>query len=179
MSGSCPYCGAKLNYGIKFCVVCGRPITGQETSAGSTKMGGGMRSGIRPADVTRRLDDLMTVARFRRSKRTTTIDTNMRWLSLNGVSVALGVVLFFCAVKISLDGGLVKRTDSRISPLAGILTKLGMDDLGKKNPLDQWFKPAVKTPAKTAAKTPARPESNAGKKKIKVKTKKARTNSEK
>ncbi len=166
MSGSCPYCGAKLNYGIKFCVVCGRPITGQE-SAGS-KMGGGMRSGIRPADVTRRLDDLMTVARFRRSKRTTSLDTNVRWLGLNGVSVALGVVLFFCAVKISLDGGLVKRTDAHISPLAGILTKLGMDDLGKKNPLDQWFKPA-KPASKTPSKNPAKADS---KKKVKVKVKK-------
>ena len=137
-----------------------------------------MRSGIRPADVTRRLDDLMTVARFRRSKRTTTIDTNMRWLSLNGVSVALGVVLFFCAVKISLDGGLVKRTDSRISPLAGILTKMGMDDLGKKNPLDQWFKPAVKPATKALVKTPNKNEVNSGKKKIKVKTKRNRTVSE-
>jgi hypothetical protein len=70
MSGSCPYCGAKLNYGIKFCVVCGRPINGQDSGKAS-KMAGGMRSGIRPADVTRRLDDLMTVARFKHSKRTT------------------------------------------------------------------------------------------------------------
>ncbi len=133
-------------------------------------MGGGMRSGIRPADVTRRLDDLMTVARFRRSKRTTDLDTNVRWLGLNGVSVALGIVLFFCAVKISLDGGLVKRTDARISPLAAILTKMGMDDLGKKNPLDQWFKPA-KPAAKTPTKNSAKPD---GKKKIKVKVKKAK-----
>ena len=116
-------------------------------------MGGGMRSGIRPADITRRLDDLMTVARFRRSKRTITVERNARWLSLNVVSVVLGVCLFFCAVKISLDGGLVKRKDSLISPLAGILTKMGMDDIGKKNPLDQWLKPQPKViePVKKAA----------------------------
>lgn len=135
MSGSCPYCGAKLNYGIKFCVVCGRPITGQD-SGKTSKMGSGMRSGIRPADVTRRLDDLMTVARFKHSKRTTTLDSNMRWVSLNFVSVALGIALFFCAVKISLDGGLVKKSDRAISPLAAILTKLGLDNLGKKSKAD-------------------------------------------
>ncbi len=135
MSGSCPYCGAKLNYGIKFCVVCGRPINGQESGKAS-KMAGGMRSGIRPADVTRRLDDLMTVARFKHSKRTTTLDSNMRWVSLNFVSVALGIALFFCAVKISLDGGLVKKSDKAITPLAAILTKLGLDGIGKKSTSD-------------------------------------------
>ena len=147
MSGSCPYCGAKLNYGIKFCVVCGRPITGQD-SGKTSKMGSGMRSGIRPADVTRRLDDLMTVARFKHSKRTTTLDSNMRWVSLNFVSVALGIALFFCAVKISLDGGLVKKSDRAISPLAAILTKLGLDGIGKK-PTTAVVKPDnVKPPTK-------------------------------
>ncbi|MDP3507769.1 MAG: hypothetical protein Q8T09_07235 [Candidatus Melainabacteria bacterium] len=146
MSGSCPYCGAKLNYGIKFCVVCGRPITGQD-SGKTSKMGSGMRSGIRPADVTRRLDDLMTVARFKHSKRTTTLDSNMRWVSLNFVSVALGIALFFCAVKISLDGGLVKKSDKAITPLAAILTKLGLDGIGKKSATE-----AVKPPAKVPNK---------------------------
>jgi hypothetical protein len=135
MSGSCLYCGAKLNYGIKFCVVCGRPINGQDSGKAS-KMAGGMRSGIRPADVTRRLDDLMTVARFKHSKRTTTLDSNMRWVSLNFVSVALGIALFFCAVKISLDGGLVKKSDRAITHLAAILTKLGLDGIGKKSTSD-------------------------------------------
>jgi uncharacterized membrane protein YvbJ len=146
MSGSCPYCGAKLNYGIKFCVVCGRPITGHD-SGKTSKMGSGMRSGIRPADVTRRLDDLMTVARFKHSKRTTTLDSNMRWVSLNFVSVALGIALFFCAVKISLDGGLVKKSDKAITPLAAILTKLGLDGIGKKSATE-----AVKPPAKVPNK---------------------------
>ncbi len=153
-------------------MVCGRPITGQD-SGKAGKMGGGMRSGIRPADITRRLDDLMTVARFRRSKRTTTVDKNMRWLSLNVVSVVLGIALFFCAVKISLDGGLVKRKDSMISPLAQILTKLGVDDLGKKNPLDQWFKPQPKViePVKKA-KAKAKPVKKGKPDKDKAKNKK-------
>ncbi|CAN5389467.1 hypothetical protein BH11CYA1_BH11CYA1_22180 [soil metagenome] len=155
MSGSCPYCGAKLNYGIKFCVVCGRPITNHE-SGKTSKMGSGMRSGIRPADVTRRLDDLMTVARFKHSKRTTTLDSNMRWVSLNFVSVALGIALFFCAVKISLDGGLVKKSDKAITPLAAILTKLGLDGIGKKAPTNAKLdsaKPDSTKPSTKKSKT--------------------------
>jgi hypothetical protein len=128
MSGSCPYCGAKLNYGIKFCVVCGRPIAGPDTG----KSGGGMRSGIRPADVTRRLDDLMTVARFRRSKRSTNMDRTMRWFSLNAMSITVGICLFFCAVKLSLDGGLISRKDRIIAPLEQILTTIGIKDNTKK-----------------------------------------------
>ena len=124
MSGSCPYCGAKLNYGIKFCVVCGRPIAGPDTG----KVGSGMRSGIRPADVTRRLDDLMTVARFRRSKRSTSVDRTMRWFSLNAMSITVGICLFFCAVKLSLDGGLISRSDRMLQPLDQILSNIGIKD---------------------------------------------------
>jgi len=126
MSGSCPYCGAKLNYGIKFCVVCGRPIAGPDTG----KVGSGMRSGIRPADVTRRLDDLMTVARFRRSKRSTNVDRTMRWFSLNAMSITVGICLFFCAIKLSLDGGLISRKDRIIAPLEQILSAIGIKDFG-------------------------------------------------
>jgi hypothetical protein len=120
MAGSCPYCGAKLNYGIRFCVVCGRPINGQE----SARPGSGLRSGIRPADVTRRLEDLMTVAKFKHSKRAVEVHKRMRWLSFNIVSVAVGVVLFFVAVKISIDGGMFKKNNSMISPFAGIADKI-------------------------------------------------------
>ena len=105
MSGSCPYCGAKLNYGIKFCVVCGRPIQGAEAS----RIGGGMRTGIRPADVTRRLEDLMTAARFKRSKRQVNLDQSVHFFTLNAFSVVAGIALLFCAIKLSLDGGFINK----------------------------------------------------------------------
>ncbi|MBU6454917.1 MAG: hypothetical protein KGS72_24320 [Cyanobacteria bacterium REEB67] len=101
-----------------------------------------MRSGIRPADVTRRLDDLMTVARFRRSKRSTNMDRTMRWFSLNAMSITVGICLFFCAIKLSLDGGLISRKDRIIAPLEQILTTIGIKDNGKK---------AVKSEKKSAA----------------------------
>jgi hypothetical protein len=149
MSGSCPYCGAKLNYGIKFCVVCGRPIAGPDTGKAGA---GGMRSGIRPADVTRRLDDLMTVARFRRSKRSTHLDRGMRWFSLNAVSIAVGVCLFFCAVKMSLDGGLVSKKDKLIAPLEHILSNIGIKDNDAKKKSAQADKDKKASDANEGAK---------------------------
>lgn len=154
MSGSCPYCGAKLNYGIKFCVVCGRPIAGPDTG----RVGSGMRSGIRPADVTRRLDDLMTVARFRRSKRSTSIDRTMRWFSLNAMSITVGICLFFCAIKLSLDGGLISRHDRMVAPLEQILTQIShigkSDNKDAKDSKDKG-KGAVKNDKKIADDQPA------------------------
>ncbi|MBK8222423.1 MAG: hypothetical protein IPK73_15480 [Candidatus Obscuribacter sp.] len=129
MSGSCPYCGAKLNYGIKFCVVCGRPIQGSETG----RMGGGMRSGIRPADVTRRLEDLMTAARFRRSKRQVTLDQSVHLFSLNAFSVVTGIALLFCAVKLSLDGGFIHKEHKMVAPFSKILNDIGANKVNFKN----------------------------------------------
>ena len=152
MSGSCPYCGAKLNYGIKFCVVCGRPIAGPDTG----RVGSGMRSGIRPADVTRRLDDLMTVARFRRSKRSTNVDRTMRWFSLNAMSITVGICLFFCAIKLSLDGGLISKKDRMIQPLEQILTQIGSitkdKDKGKSTKSEKKLADDQATPAKKKSK---------------------------
>lgn len=88
-----------------------------------------MRAGIRPADVTRRLDDLMTVAKFRHSKRSTELDRGVRLLSLNAVSMILGILLFFCAIKVSLDGGLVKSNDSLFSPFAALFHKLKIEEI--------------------------------------------------
>lgn len=133
MSGSCPYCGAKLNYGIKFCVVCGRPISTQDAG----RVGGGMRSGIRPADVTRRLEDLMTAARFKRSKRTTHLDQQIHFVGLNAFSVVLAIALLFCAVKLSLDGGFLQKDNRMVAPINKFLTEMGANKLNFSKPLEK------------------------------------------
>ncbi|MBX9941499.1 MAG: hypothetical protein K2Y32_19705 [Candidatus Obscuribacterales bacterium] len=129
MSGSCPYCGAKLNYGIKFCVVCGRPIQGGDVG----RIGGGMKTGIRPADVTRRLEDLMTAARFKRSKRQVNLDQQVHFFSLNVFSIVTGIALLFCAVKLSLDGGFITKENKMVAPITKMLTDMGADKVNLKN----------------------------------------------
>jgi hypothetical protein len=123
-----------------------------------------MRSGIRPADVTRRLDDLMTVARFRRSKRSTSVDRTMRWFSLNAMSITVGICLFFCAVKLSLDGGLISRKDRIIAPIDQILSNIGLKDwkdAGKKN-VKSDKKPAAEPAAPPSAKKKTKGRNRSG-----------------
>lgn len=116
MSASCPYCGAKLNYGLKFCVVCGRHISGVERG----KIGG-LRGGLRQADITRRLDELITVARFKKSKRQTTLGTGIRWLSINIFYMFVGIALFFCAAKYAIEAFFPGQAQRIVMPLQDLL----------------------------------------------------------
>ncbi len=118
MSASCPYCGAKLNYGLKFCVVCGRHISGVERG----KIGG-LRGGLRQADITRRLDELITVARFKKAKRQTTIGTGIRWLSINIFYLFVGIGLFFCAAKYAVEAFFPGEAQRIVKPFQDLLPK--------------------------------------------------------
>ncbi len=162
MSGSCPYCGAKLNYGIKFCVVCGRPIQGAEAS----RIGGGMRTGIRPADVTRRLEDLMTAARFKRSKRQVNLDQSVHFFSLNAFSVVAGIALLFCAIKLSLDGGFINKNQKMVAPFSKILNDIGADKVNFKDVKVPGSNTASSTkPVKSVKKDSTTPKKNKKRKK--------------
>lgn len=120
-------------------------------------MVGGMRSGIRPADVTRRLEDLMTAARFRRSKRQVTLDQSVHLFSLNAFSVVTGIGLLFCAVKLSLDGGFIHKEHKMVAPFSKILNDIGANKVNFKNG-------SVKADDKTE-KQPPKNDASAGKKK--------------
>src|SRR5262249_47452765 len=120
MSAVCPYCGAKLNLGLKFCVVCGRHVT-QDRALGKL---GGLKTGFRPADITRRLDELITVARFKRSRRNQTIDRGSRFVFMNVVYLVVFSGLFYAAIQFSLETLFPgKYKESRI-PVAQIMTFL-------------------------------------------------------
>lgn len=119
MSAVCPYCGAKLNLGLKFCVVCGRHIS-QDRALG--KLSGGLKAGFRPADITRRLDELITVARFKRSRRNQTVERGSRFLFLNVIYLVVFSGLFYAAIQFSLEMLFPgKFKESRI-PIAKIMT---------------------------------------------------------
>ncbi|MBX9669775.1 MAG: hypothetical protein K2X93_19280 [Candidatus Obscuribacterales bacterium] len=99
MSSTCPYCGAKLNLGLKFCVVCGRHVAHESMG----KVGGGLRGGFRPADITRRLDELITVARFRKSRRSHDFERGSRFVFVNGVYLFVATGLFYAALQFTLE----------------------------------------------------------------------------
>jgi hypothetical protein len=98
-AATCPYCGAKLNLGLKFCVVCGRHVTVDSMG----KVGGGLRGGFRPADITRRLDELITVARFRRSRRSHELERGTRFVFVNALYLFVATGLFYAALQFSLE----------------------------------------------------------------------------
>jgi len=98
-AATCPYCGAKLNLGLKFCVVCGRHVTIDSMG----KVGGGLRGGFRPADITRRLDELITVARFRRSRRSHELERGSRFVFVNALYLFVATGLFYVALQFSLE----------------------------------------------------------------------------
>ena len=98
MSGTCPFCGAKLNLGLNFCVGCGRQ--GADKPRGQMS---GLRGGFRAADITRRLDEIITVSRFRKSRKNLEVTKGARWFIVNGTFSVVAIALFYCAVQYSLS----------------------------------------------------------------------------
>ncbi|HMO23658.1 MAG TPA: zinc ribbon domain-containing protein [Candidatus Melainabacteria bacterium] len=121
MSASCPYCGAKLNLGLRFCVVCGRHVT-----ADNLGKYGGLRGGFRPADITRRLDEIISVGRFKKSRQSHDVQRVARWTIINTVYLEVATGLFYSAVVYSLElmfPGKFKDTQLPVESLIGLFNK--------------------------------------------------------
>ncbi len=139
MSANCPYCGATLNFGLKFCVVCGRQ------SAATNKMGGTvLKTGARQADMTRRIDEEFMAAQVRSKRKALRFRKSIRTL---GQTIFYGFIagtLFFCAVRFALESvfpGSIKRV---VVPLVepflhnpdetAAIDSKGVDDTGADAP---------------------------------------------
>lgn len=148
MSGNCPLCGAPLNLGLNFCVVCGRRAIGNESS----KMVG-LKAASRASDLTQKID--LNDPRFGKAvkKKTPLRFRKVRGLGNQVFYVFLGVSLFFCAIRYALEPksftGHVQRTVHMImekNPVQHVQGMLGLKPEVKKKPA---AKPA---PAKTKKK---------------------------
>ncbi len=98
MSGNCPLCGAPLNLGLNFCVVCGRRSSGGESS----KMVG-LKSAARQSDLTQKID--ISDGRFKRAGKP---KVALRFRKVRGLwsqvfYVFVGISLFFCAIRYVLE----------------------------------------------------------------------------
>jgi hypothetical protein len=114
MPASCPFCGAALNLGVKFCVVCGR----HTSTANMTRMGG-LGSGMRQGDLTQRLDEVASAEKFKRAKQTYRFRKHFRLFSLNIFHVLIALALLFCAVRFVIEGIFPGRVHRIIAPLFG------------------------------------------------------------
>lgn len=137
MSGNCPLCGAPLNLGLNFCVVCGRRAIGNESS----KMVG-LKAASRASDLTQKIDLNDPIFGKASKKKTPLRFRKVRGLGTQVVYVFMGVTLFFCAIRYALEPksftGSVQRTvhmimkKSPVQHMQGLLG--GKPEVKKKTP---------------------------------------------
>jgi hypothetical protein len=108
MPDNCPYCGSTVNFGLRFCVVCGREV-GASNKIGSVSIRGG---GAREADLTRRLDEDALEAQKYSKRKSLRFKKHVRGLSQTIMYGFIAGALFFCAIRLVSDAafpGTVKR----------------------------------------------------------------------
>ncbi|PWU00681.1 MAG: hypothetical protein C5B53_03715 [Candidatus Melainabacteria bacterium] len=124
MAASCSYCGATLNFGLKFCVVCGR-----QTIAALNKMGG-IKSGVRHADTTKRMSDQQS-AQTRSKRRALRFRRGIRTLSQTVFYGFVAGALFFCAVRVTLQALFPGKVNHLVAPILQPLPKIYVPQLGQ------------------------------------------------
>ncbi len=151
MSGNCPLCGAPLNLGLNFCVVCGRRSIGGESS----KMVG-LKSAARQSDLTQKID--ISDGRFKRPGKP---KVALRFRKVRGLwsqvfYVFIGIALFFCGIRYVLEPksftGQVQRSVHSIlekNPIKHVQNMLGIKQAAQP-------KKPVKPPAKKVKKKKTR-----------------------
>lgn len=99
MSGNCPMCGAPLNLGLNFCVVCGRRSSTNESSKII-----GLKSATRQADMTAKIElDDKRLAKVTRKPKTALRFRKVRGIWTQSLYVIVGICLFFVAVRFAID----------------------------------------------------------------------------
>jgi len=111
MSGTCPYCGAPLNFGLKFCIVCGR-----QSGDVVNKMGN-LRTGTRQAEAARRVDDTGQSVDYSIQKKSLRFGNKVRVLLQTIMYGFIAGTLFFCSVKVALEADVAERVSRVVSPV--------------------------------------------------------------
>lgn len=110
-----------------------------------TKLGGGLKSGIKQQDLTRRLDDNLSSSDFDKSRRPNRLTRHLKSLSERMFYAIIFVALFFCAIRFTLQTFFAHKTHAVLAPILGkntavveqILTGSTEDDTkdtAEKNP---------------------------------------------
>jgi hypothetical protein len=174
MPASCPFCGTTLNFGLKFCVVCGR----HTTSAEMTKLGG-LKTGVKQAENTRRLEDSISSSDFEKTrKKATRFTRHIRSLGEQFLYVLIGVVLFFCSVRFTLQTWFPGKVHQLLAPILGKNTGVVEQTLtGKSTPVkdeddedaEQVKKEEVKPQPKPRPKAPKKTKNKVSRKRYRHK----------
>jgi hypothetical protein len=115
MSASCPFCGTNLNFGLKFCVVCGRHTTSSDISRL-----GGLKTGVKQSEKTRSLDDAISSSDFEKARtKPISLFKHIRSIGEQLFYVFIGLTLFFCATRFTLQNYFAGKVHQILVPLLG------------------------------------------------------------
>jgi len=84
-----------------------------------SKLGGGLKSGIKQQDMTRRLDDNLSSSDFDRSRKPTKLRKHVKSLTEHLVYVFIGLALFFCAVRFTVQTWFPDKIHKVLAPILG------------------------------------------------------------
>jgi hypothetical protein len=84
-----------------------------------SKMGGGLKSGIKQQDATRRLDDNLSSSDFERTRKPTRLRRHVRSLGEHLFYLLVGATLFFCAVRFTLQTYFPGKVHRILAPILG------------------------------------------------------------
>jgi hypothetical protein len=84
-----------------------------------SKLGGGLKSGIKQQDMTRRLDDNLSSSNFERARKPTKLRKHVKSLTEHLVYVFIGLALFFCAVRFTVQTWFPDKIHKVLAPILG------------------------------------------------------------
>lgn len=84
-----------------------------------TKLGGGLRGGMKQQDMTRRLDDNISAADFDRSRRPRAFGKTLRTVSEKLFFIFIGVAVAFCIVRLTLQNMPSGKVHGMLVPILG------------------------------------------------------------
>jgi hypothetical protein len=129
-----------------------------------SKMGGGLKSGIKQQDMTRRLDDNLSSNDFNSSRRPTRLRKHVKSLSEHAIYIFIGIALFFCAIRFTVQTWFPHKIHTVLAPILGknanvveqTLTGNPSDELEDPDaPTDEDKDAAAKAAAEAKAKAAA------------------------
>ena len=84
-----------------------------------SKMGGGLRGGMRQQDMTRSLDDNLGASDFKNARKPTRFGRQFKSISEAAVYLFIGVALFFCAIRFTVQTWFPHKIHSVLAPILG------------------------------------------------------------
>jgi len=104
-----------------------------------TKLGGGLRGGMKPQDMTRRLDDNLSSANFEHARKAAGWRKQLKSISEKAFFIFIGLAVVFCLLRVTLQNVFPGKIHGVLEPILGKNTAMveqaltGTSEDDKKN----------------------------------------------